>query len=83
MSVAKLKSCVLLQTVALLENLKEEGDLILDAYLSLARFADSQYQHIVNYMKSSIFEAKQILMIKAKKEMARMQQLGEKEIKKE
>ncbi|XP_048753406.2 serine-protein kinase ATM-like isoform X2 [Ostrea edulis] len=71
------------KTVALLENLKEEGDLILDAYLSLARFADSQYQHIVNYMKSSIFEAKQILMIKAKKEMARMQQLGEKEIKKD
>ncbi|XP_062590469.1 serine-protein kinase ATM-like isoform X2 [Saccostrea cucullata] len=64
------------KTVSLLESLEEKGDTILDAYLSLARFADGQYQHIVNYMKSSTFEAKQNLMTKAKKEITRMQQLG-------
>ena len=68
-----------LQTVGLLESLEEKGEVILDAYLSLARFADGQYQHIVNYMKSSTYEAKQTLMLKAKKEMARILQLGESE----
>lgn len=75
--------CVHLQTVTLLESLEEEGDIILDAHLSLARFADGQYQHIVNYMKSSTFEAKQNLMLKAKREMMRMQQLGKEELDKE
>ena len=68
-----------MQTVGLLESLEEKGEVILDAYLSLARFADGQYQHIVNYMKSSTYEAKQTLMFKAKKEMARILQLGENE----
>ena len=36
------------------------------AFLSLARFADNQYQVIVDYMKSSTFENKQNLMKKAK-----------------
>lgn len=76
-------NCVHLQTVTLLESLEEEGDIILDAHLSLARFADGQYQHIVNYMKSSTFEAKQNLMLKAKREMMRMQQLGKEELDKE
>uniref|UniRef100_K1QG16 Serine-protein kinase ATM n=1 Tax=Magallana gigas TaxID=29159 RepID=K1QG16_MAGGI len=71
------------KTVTLLESLEEEGDIILDAHLSLARFADGQYQHIVNYMKSSTFEAKQNLMLKAKREMMRMQQLGKEELDKE
>ncbi|XP_023669570.2 serine-protein kinase ATM [Paramormyrops kingsleyae] len=39
------------------------------AFLSLARFSDAQYQSIVNYMKSSEFENKQALLEKAKVEV--------------
>ncbi|XP_067675130.1 serine-protein kinase ATM-like [Haliotis asinina] len=52
------------KTVELLET-SSDGDMM-EAYLSLAQFVDSQYQNIVNYMKSSTFEAKQTLMKKAK-----------------
>lgn len=49
----------------------------MDAYLSLARYADNQYQNIVNYMKSNTYEAKQALMKKAKTEMETLKQLGD------
>ncbi|XP_071112563.1 serine-protein kinase ATM-like [Haliotis cracherodii] len=52
------------KTVELLES-SSDGDMM-EAYLSLAQFVDTQYQNIVNYMKSSTFEAKQALMKKAK-----------------
>uniref|UniRef100_A0A8D2J9V7 non-specific serine/threonine protein kinase n=1 Tax=Varanus komodoensis TaxID=61221 RepID=A0A8D2J9V7_VARKO len=39
------------------------------AFLSLARFSDTQYQRIENYMKSSEFENKQALLKKAKEEV--------------
>ena len=38
----------------------------LQAFLSLAWFADSQYQKKVNFMSSSIYEDKEALMKKAK-----------------
>ncbi|CAC5396816.1 ATM [Mytilus coruscus] len=65
------------KTVGLLESLNEQGDVALDAYLSLARYADNQYQNIVNYMKSNTYEAKQALMKKAKMEMETLKQLGD------
>lgn len=65
-----------LQTIGLLESLNEKGDIALDAYLSLARFADSQYQNIINYMKSNTYEAKQDLMKKAVTEIETLKQLG-------
>ncbi|XP_014671561.1 PREDICTED: serine-protein kinase ATM-like [Priapulus caudatus] len=34
----------------------------LDAYLSLARYADNQYRHVVDYMCSSTYDAKQALL---------------------
>lgn len=40
-----------------------------EAFLSLARFSDAQYQSIDKYMKSSEFENKQALLEKAKKEV--------------
>ncbi|XP_076001414.1 serine-protein kinase ATM isoform X2 [Genypterus blacodes] len=40
-----------------------------EAFLSLARFSDAQYQSIDKYMKSSEFENKQALLEKAKEEM--------------
>uniref|UniRef100_A0A8D0HJB5 FAT domain-containing protein n=1 Tax=Sphenodon punctatus TaxID=8508 RepID=A0A8D0HJB5_SPHPU len=39
------------------------------AFLSLARFSDTQYQRVENYMKSSEFENKQALLKKAKEEV--------------
>ncbi|KAL2096545.1 hypothetical protein ACEWY4_008693 [Coilia grayii] len=45
-----------------------------EAFLSLARFADSQYQSIDNYMKSSEFENKQALLEKAREEVELMRE---------
>lgn len=43
-----------------------------EAFLSLARFSDAQYQSIDNYMRSSVFENKQALLEKAKEEVGLM-----------
>ena len=59
----------------LFEQLGEYADKSMDAYLSLGRYADSQYQNIVNYMKSSTFEAKQSLMKKAQLEAERLREV--------
>lgn len=40
-----------------------------EAFLSLARFSDAQYQSINKYMNSSEFENKQALLEKAKEEV--------------
>ncbi|XP_036392547.1 LOW QUALITY PROTEIN: serine-protein kinase ATM [Megalops cyprinoides] len=45
-----------------------------EAYLSLARFSDAQYQSIENYMKSTEFENKQALLEKAKEEVDLMRE---------
>lgn len=47
-----------------------------EAFLSLARFSDAQYQSIDNYMKSSVFENKQALLEKAKEEVGLMDEHG-------
>ncbi|XP_057207149.1 serine-protein kinase ATM isoform X2 [Triplophysa rosa] len=44
------------------------------AFFSLARFSDAQYQSIENYMKSSEFENKQALLEKAKEEVDLMRE---------
>ncbi|XP_072528166.1 serine-protein kinase ATM-like, partial [Salminus brasiliensis] len=44
------------------------------AFLSLARFSDAQYQGIENYMRSSEFENKQALLEKAKEEVVLMKE---------
>lgn len=43
-----------------------------EAFLSLARFSDAQFQSIDKYMKSSEFENKQALLEKAKEEVELM-----------
>ncbi|KAM3874841.1 serine-protein kinase ATM [Diretmus argenteus] len=45
-----------------------------EAFLSLARFSDAQYQSIDNYMNSSEFENKQALLEKAKEEVDLMRE---------
>ncbi|WAR09126.1 ATM-like protein [Mya arenaria] len=62
------------KTIALYEELGEDKETSVDAYLSLARYADTQYQNIVNYMRSSTFEAKQTLMRNAKEEAERLRE---------
>ncbi|KAI5092996.1 serine-protein kinase ATM [Silurus meridionalis] len=44
------------------------------AFLSLARFSDAQYQSIKNYMRSSEFENKQALLDKARQEVVLMKE---------
>lgn len=66
-----------IQAVEQLEMLDCEDDAALDAFLSLARFADAQYQHIDNYMKSPNYEAKQALARQAKAEAEQLRRLGE------
>ena len=46
---------------------------ILESYLTLARYADGQYQRIDRQMKSSTFEAKRQLLSKSKRELQRME----------
>ncbi|XP_033740359.1 serine-protein kinase ATM-like [Pecten maximus] len=65
------------KAVAMLDEAGIEDDVALDSYLALARYADSQYQHIVNYMKSSTFESKQNLFKKAQKEIESLKQVGD------
>lgn len=45
-----------------------------EAFLSLARFSDAQYQSIDKYMNSSVFENKQALLEKAKEEVDLMRE---------
>ncbi|XP_054448480.1 serine-protein kinase ATM [Pteronotus mesoamericanus] len=51
------------------ENNEELINGKMKAFLSLARFSDTQYQRIENYMKSSEFENKQALLKRAKEEV--------------
>lgn len=46
----------------------------IEAFLSLARFSDAQYQSIDKYMTSSEFENKQALLEKAKEEVDLMKE---------
>ena len=67
----------LFQTVQLLESSQDNsGQEAVEGYLSLARFADTQYQNIVNYMNSPTFEAKQALMNKAADECKKYSSSG-------
>ena len=43
-------------------------EMVVQAYASLARFCDDQYQHIDNYMNSKDFEEKNSLMRQIKEE---------------
>jgi ataxia telangiectasia mutated family protein len=68
-----LMDCVLLKAVKVAGsydgNSRELRNGQMKAFLSLARFSDTQYQRIENYMKSSEFENKQTLLKRAKEEV--------------
>lgn len=67
-----------LQAVTLLEEHGSADRAVLDAFLSLARYADGQYQHIIEYMHCGSFEAKQLLIRQAKEEVNQLKSVGEK-----
>ena len=48
----------------------------IDAYHSLARFADAQYQRLVEYMKSKDYEEKRKLMKSSMEKVDKMKALG-------
>ena len=64
----------------MLENSDDKpGHNAVEAYFSLAWFADTQYQNIVNHMSSPLFEAKGELMRKATAECQKYRHTGHKE----
>ena len=68
----------LVQAASLIDGREASGsDVAVDAYLSLARYADGQYQNIVDYMKSPTYEAKQSLMQQARLETEKMRLIGQ------
>ena len=48
-----------------------------DAYYSLARFADAQYRAIAQHMKSAAYEAKQALIRQARRDAEKLKQCNE------
>ena len=55
------------KSVSLMEELNiSEKMSMMEAYLTLARYADNQYRRIERHMGSSAFEAKKMLMQKTK-----------------
>ncbi|XP_070188647.1 serine-protein kinase ATM-like [Littorina saxatilis] len=66
------------KTVQLLESSQDNcGQEAVEGYLSLARFADTQYQNIVDHMSSPTFEAKRDLMNKAAAEYNKYSEGGQ------
>lgn len=63
------------RSVQLMEERHSNGEMaaVVSAYLTLARYADGQYQRINRQMKSSAFEAKRQLLSKSKKEVERLE----------
>ena len=60
------------RSVALMEGLRiSDKTAVMDAYLSLARYADNQYRRIERHMQSAAFEAKRHLLQKSKVRMQR------------
>ena len=54
-----------------------ESEGSLEAFSSLARYADAQYQAIEEHMQSSTYEAKIALIKKAKQDAERLKEIGE------
>nr|ACG68443.1 ataxia telangiectasia mutated protein [Branchiostoma floridae] len=60
----------------MMSRMEQQTPAALEAYLALARFTDQQYQVIVNYMKSSTYEAKKDMIERSRAEVEKMTQSG-------
>ena len=65
------------QAAKLLECEAKTNETAVDAFQSVARYADSQYQLIVNHMNSATYDAKQALVRQANDELVHLKQIGE------
>ncbi|XP_068082647.1 serine-protein kinase ATM [Anabrus simplex] len=66
-----------LKAIRIMENAsggKSSHEHLLDTYFSLARFADAEYQQLVRYMKSSVYEMKKKWIGKARKDAMQLKQ---------
>jgi methylthioribose-1-phosphate isomerase len=59
------------------KNISRMRETAVDAFHSLARYVDAQYQHIVDHMNSATYEAKQDLIQQAKEDTEKLKKLGE------
>lgn len=68
----------LFQAAKLLErDISGSCETAVDAFHSLARYVDGQYQHIVDHMNSAAFEAKQDHIRKSRDDTEQLKKLGE------
>jgi len=59
------------------KNIAESGETAVDAFHSLARYVDSQYQQLVDYVHSAAFEAKQEHIRMARVDTDQLKKIGE------
>ncbi|XP_074663108.1 serine-protein kinase ATM-like [Tubulanus polymorphus] len=60
------------KAVSILSADGQLSDRAMNAFLSLGRYADVQYQNIVNYMKSSTYEAKRAMIEESKAHLKKL-----------
>eukprot|EP00731_Ephydatia_muelleri_P031937 Em0023g444a len=65
------------EAVTLMEtSASTQGEELIKAYLTLARYADSQYQRIERHMSSPAFEAKKQLLQQSKRDLEKLQTMS-------
>jgi len=71
-------SFLIRQAACMLEqNIPESRNTAINAFHSLARYVDAQYQHIVDHMTSATYEAKQDLIRQAREDTEKLKKMGE------
>ena len=69
---------IVVKAAAMLEtDTSASCETAVDAFHSLARYVDTQYQNIVDHMNSSSFEAKQEHIRMARRDTEQLKQLGQ------
>ena len=69
--------CVVKAAALLERNTSQSCETAVDAFHSLARYVDAQYQSIVDHMNSSAFEAKQAHIRMARNDTEQLKKLGQ------
>lgn len=59
------------------KNIMKLRETAVEAFHSLARYVDAQYQHIVDHMNSQTYEAKKDLIRQAREDTEKLKKLGE------
>lgn len=65
------------KAVSICEVASSSMSTCMTSYLTLARFADAQYQHIVNYMKSPEYESKKGILDKYRTDAEQLTAMGD------